>query len=56
MKRRVAIVNAAATRGVAVSAGIGIEAGTCAVRLPCFAGSPSIQFHRGNLTVSTAPR
>jgi len=41
---------------VAVSAGTDVEAGTYDVRLQCFSGSPSIQFHRGNLTVSTAPR
>jgi hypothetical protein len=41
---------------VAVSAGTDVEAGTYDVRVQCYAPSPEVQFHRGNLTVSIAPR
>jgi hypothetical protein len=41
---------------VAVSAGTDVDSGTYDVRLQCFSGSPTIQFHRGNLTVAVAPR
>jgi hypothetical protein len=41
---------------VAVSAGVDIESGSYDVRLQCYSGEPAMQFHRGNLTVSIAPR
>lgn len=41
---------------VAVSAGADIEAGSYDVRLQCLSDQPSMQFHRGNLTVAVAPR
>jgi hypothetical protein len=41
---------------VAVSAGLDIEAGSYDVRLQCYSSEPAMQFHRGNLIVSIAPR
>lgn len=41
---------------VAVSAGADIEAGTYDVRVQCRGGGPAMSFHRGNLTVTIAPR
>jgi hypothetical protein len=41
---------------VAVSGGIDVEAGTYDVRLQCFTAGAAVSFHRGNLTVATAPR
>ena len=41
---------------VAVSAGTEVDAGTYDVRVRCSSGSPSITFHRGNLTVAVTPR
>lgn len=41
---------------VAVSGGIDVEAGTYDVRLQCFGDGAALTFHRGNLTVATAPR
>jgi len=41
---------------VAVSAGTDVEAGTYDVRLQCSSDAPAIQFHRGNLIASIAPR
>jgi hypothetical protein len=41
---------------VAVSGGIDVDAGSYDVRLQCLSNEPAMQFHRGNLTVSIAPR
>ncbi|MBA3748031.1 MAG: hypothetical protein H0W96_11160 [Solirubrobacterales bacterium] len=41
---------------VAVSGGVDVESGTYDVRFQCFSGDPGISFHRGNLTVTVAPR
>ena len=41
---------------VAVSAGADVVAGTYDVRVQCRSGGPAMTFHRGNLTVSIAPR
>lgn len=41
---------------VAVSAGNDIDAGSYDVRLQCNTAAPGMTFHRGNLTVSVAPR
>ena len=41
---------------VAVSAGADVEAGTYDVRVQCYSPQTAVQFHRGNLTVTIAPR
>jgi hypothetical protein len=41
---------------VAVSSGADVDAGSYDVRLHCQASAAGVSFHRGNLTVSVAPR
>ena len=51
-----ALIGAGGYLPVAVSAGADVEAGSYDVRVRCRSTGPATTFHRGNVTVSVAPR